>query len=112
MNAGDFDRKVTFERITPGAANGFNEPTEVWETLCQAWAKRMDVSDSEKVQAGEEGNALVARFRVRSTAKTRSLTGDDRMVLDGVWNIKGAKEVSGAGRRRQIEVTAVRDNDG
>lgn len=104
--AGEMDRRARFERNAEGAVNGFNESSDGWGKLCNAWAKRVDISDKERIATGAEASTLVARFTVRSTPKTRGLTTDDRLICDGAtWNIRGVKEARG-GRNRFIEVTA------
>jgi len=108
---GKLDRRIIIERLTEGAVNGFNEPAETWATFIAVWAKRADVSDGEKVAGGQLGGAQVSRFTVRSSTKTRSVTGKDRLNYDGsIWNLTGAKETK-LGRNRFIEFTAVRDSD-
>lgn len=111
MNAGSLDRRITIQRLTEGAQNGFGEPAETWADLTTVWASREDVRDSEKVAAGQRDTALMSRFVVRSSSVTRTVTAIDQLSYDGgVWNIQGVKETKD-GRKRFIEITATRDSD-
>lgn len=105
------DTKITLLRRDESARNAFNEVDEsdaAYSAIGHAFAARTDISDSEKIAAGQEISVSVARFVVRSNAKTRTLTGGDRLrTAEGVWNIKGAKP-SSKGRARMIELTAER----
>lgn len=108
--AQDLDRRITFRRWVAGEPNEFNEVTEAWVDLATVWAKRRDVSDSEKFAAGQVGAALQTRFTVRSSTLTRTVTAADQIVhAERVWNIIGVKEAD-EGRNRFIEITAVADS--
>lgn len=110
---GELDRRVQIQRATK-VADEFNEPVETWGDLGTVWAKRRDFSDSQRIEflaAGQVGAFSVARFTVRFTSLTRTVTPVDRLMHEGaVWQINGVKEV-GAGRRSFIEITASRDAD-
>ncbi len=107
IGAGRLDRRITIERATV-AANEFNEPVQTWAALTTIWAAREDVTAQEKDAAGERGAALMARFRVRSTSVTRTVTPDDRINHDGaIWNITEVSETRD-GRRRFLWIRAVR----
>jgi SPP1 family predicted phage head-tail adaptor len=113
ITANELDRRITLQRSTT-TAGPLNEPIEVWDDLAKVWARRRDASDSQKIEyiaAGQTGSFIVARFTVRSSAVTRSVTPVDQIVHDGkVWDIKGVKEAD-EGRHRFIEITASRDAD-
>lgn len=103
---------MAFERLQPGAANGFNEPAELWVEIGRAWAERADVYDTERIAAGDEYSSLRARFFVRSSALTRGLSSMDRLLADGrQWEIRGVKEAKGK-RHELIEITAVTRSGG
>lgn len=109
--ASSLDRRIAVERATEGAANGFGEPSVTWSEIATLWAAREDVSDAEKVAAGQRDTARLSRFVVRSSADTRAITSADRLVHDGAtWEIKGVKETRD-GRQRFLEITAVTDSD-
>ncbi|UUP19509.1 phage head closure protein [Nitratireductor thuwali] len=109
--AGKLDRKITIRRFT-SVPNEFNEPVETWsDFLPNIWARREDVSDGEKFAAGQVGSSLRSRFVIRSSTASRTVTPVDRLVHEGsTYNIHGVKETK-EGRRRFIEITAVKDND-
>ncbi|OLP56667.1 phage head-tail joining protein [Rhizobium rhizosphaerae] len=113
LNSSQLDRRITIQRATT-AVDGFNEAIEAWSDIATIWAKRRDVSDSAKIEflaAGQIGSFAAARFTVRSSTLTRTITPVDRMIHDGrVWAINGVKEAD-EGRRRFIEITASRDAD-
>ena len=111
MDAGKLDRRITIERLAEGAVNGFGEPAETWATLTAVAANRADVSDTEKVSAGQRSSALMSRFVIRSSTVTRTVTTLDRLNYDNrIWNIQGVKETS-EGRNHWIEITATRESD-
>jgi SPP1 family predicted phage head-tail adaptor len=105
MSAGKLDRRIVIERAT-STPNAFNEPVLVWAPLLTVWAERKDVSDAEKMSAGQISSMLMSRFVIRSSAAAKGVKPADRVNYDGrVWNIYGAKETSD-GRNRFIEITA------
>jgi SPP1 family predicted phage head-tail adaptor len=109
--AGSLDRRITIQRATEGAQDGFGHPAMTWVSLTTVWASRADVSDGERVAAGQRDTSLMSRFVIRSSAIARTVTAIDRISYDGaIWQIKGVKE-TGAGRLRFIEITAVKDSD-
>lgn len=111
MAAGPLDRRITIQRNTPGATNGFNEAAESWADYVTVWAGRTDVRDSEKVAAGQVMGSLMCRFRIRSSSETRTVTTKDRLSYDSrTWQIHGVKE-STEGRNRFIEITASAEID-
>ncbi|MDG3040441.1 head-tail adaptor protein [Roseicyclus marinus] len=104
MTAGKLDRRVQFRRASL-VDNGFEE-VETWADHGAAmYAEKLDLSDGERWRAGEVAAQVTTRFRVRSSAFTRSLTPKDRMVCEGLtYDIAGIKE-SGT-RRTMLEITA------
>ena len=107
----DLNRRIVIER---GVAtfNAFNEPVVTWARLVDLWARRLDVSDGEKLAAGKVGSFVVARFLVRhEPARRAGILPSDRIRHDGlVWSIHGIKETS-EGLRRWIEITAAASAD-
>lgn len=109
--AGKLDRRITIERVA-SVPNTYNEPVETWSVLITVWAQRKDVSNSEKLAAGEVGSALNSRFVIRSSSITRTVTPVDRINYDqAIWNIQGVKETL-EGQNRFLEITAARRTDG
>lgn len=108
---GELDRRITIQRLTEGAQNGFGEPVETWADLATVWAKRQDVSDDEKVAAGQRSSAIMTRFVIRSSTTAKTITAQDRLSYDGtLWNIHGVKETA-EGRNRFLEITAASESD-
>ena len=108
--AGNLDRRIVIERAT-STNNALNEPQQTWATLTTVWAQRKDVSDGEKLAAGQVGSHLSSRFVIRSNPTTKAITPSDRINYDGsIWSIFGIKETS-EGRNRFLEITAAKDDD-
>ena len=116
--AGNLDRRITIERFT-STTNAFNEEVKAWLPFITVWASREDVSDGEKVAAGQGGASLRSRFVIRWSDDSQTITPMDRISYGTVpgspeqpviWSIHGVKETKD-GRRRFIEITAVRDSD-
>ncbi|WP_288430207.1 phage head closure protein [uncultured Agrobacterium sp.] len=106
MEAGDLDRRITFQR-SQETSNEMNEPVENWSDLMTVWARRRDVSDSEKDAAGQVGGSLMSRFVVRSSEQAKAVLLTDRIFHDDKsWNIRGIKQAD-EGRNRFLEITAV-----
>lgn len=103
MTIDRFDRRIQFRRATQ-ADDGLGI-VATWEDHgTPIWAGKGDISDSERLRAGEVAAQITTRFRVRSSAFTRALTAKDRLVCDGVeYDISGVKEI---GRRYKLEITA------
>lgn len=109
MDAGKLDRRITLQRYGV-TYDEWNQPTEGWADLGKRWASKEDVSDGEKIRAGQVGASISTRFRVRYDGLTSTITAADRLVCEGIeYAIAGTKE--GDGRRREIEITASRPND-
>lgn len=110
MAAGKLDRRIVIERATT-TFDAFNSPVETWAPLLTVWAERKDVSDAEKVSAGQVSSMLMSRFVIRSSVAAKGVTPKDRVSYDGaVWNIFGIKETP-HGRNRFLEITAGRNLD-
>ncbi|OLS46651.1 hypothetical protein BV509_09105 [Rhodovulum sulfidophilum] len=108
MNANRLDRRIQARRVvrTPDGLGGHDE---AWIDYGAAFAgPRHDISDTEKFTAGAILATVTARFVVRHTAHTASLTPRDRITCDDAeWEIDGIKEVPRP-RRRFLEITATR----
>lgn len=110
MAAGKVDRRIVIQRATT-VPNELNEPVETWATYATVWASREDVSDGEKMSAGQVSSMLMSRFVIRSSLTAKGVTPKDRISHDGgIWNIFGIKETR-HGRNRFIEITAGRKLD-
>lgn len=112
MKSGDLDRWLTIERFTSTQDPGSGENIEAWSTLATVRTKYEPVSDGEKVQAGEVGSTLMARFTVRHAPAWEDINPKDRLVFDGrTFDVIGAKEATKEGRLRAIEITAASRSD-
>lgn len=111
IGKGQLDRRITIQRST-STANALNEPVLTWsDYLCREPAMRRDVSDGEKMAAGQIGSFLRSRFTIRASQKSRAITPKDRMIHDcATWSIHGIKEAADQ-RGRFLEITAVKDAD-
>ena len=102
------DVKIVFKRNAETGRTAANEVISGLVIIASAYAEKTDVSDGEKVTAGHEASARVARFVFRSVlANSAGLNTKDTLHLGGVaWNIKGVKDAPRRGRG-YLEVTAV-----
>lgn len=108
--AGQLDRRITIQRFT-ATQDAFGGDVETWVDLKTVSAKRMDLSDSERLAADQVNATQMSRFVVRSSAITRDVTPKDRINHDGgSWDIHGIKETR-EGRKRFLEITAARQAD-
>ncbi len=109
--AQELDRSITIVKLdVETGRNEMNEP--IYGTEATKYrAKRSDVSDGEKFQAGGVGGFLSARFVIRSTVRSRSINASDELHHDAqTWNIVGIKETQD-GRNRFLEISATAEAD-
>ena len=103
MTAGKLDRRVQFERYTL-TDDGFQKVKQWAAHGSPVWASKQDVSDGERMRAGEVSATLTTRWVVRSSAFTRAITAKDALTYNGVtFAIFGIKEI---GRNDMLEITA------
>lgn len=109
MSAGKLDRRIQFRRYTT-SDDGFSQ-VETWgDHGTPVSASKKDISDGERISAGEVSATLTSRFTVRSSVFTRDLNAKDRVVYSGnTFNIFGIKEI---GRNNMLEITAGAKVDG
>lgn len=110
MNAGQLDRRIQVQRATQ-TPDGYGGFTSEWaDHGAPQPARRRDVSDAERMNAGAWDNKLVTRFVIRASAFGRGIRRYDRIVHEGVtFEIDGIKEVPGQ-RRGFLEITAWTDD--
>lgn len=111
IGAGELNRRAVFYKRAGTARNALNEPVgdRVVHTIVKA--RRRDLSDAERLQAGREDVVLTARFVVRSRPRTRRIAGADDFDCDGrVWKVVGIKQLD-RGRNGFLEITAVSLDD-
>ena len=101
MKAGDLDRQIRIERATK-TPNGLGGYTLGWAPLATVWASKKDVSDGERIRAGELAASVETRFQIRwglgVTVQDRVVTLDDGRV----WQLSAVKEI---GRHDGQELT-------
>lgn len=111
MAAGKLDRRIAIERFNENGRNEYNEPIKTWEAFTTISAKKTDLSDREKLSAGQVNSVRMSRFVIRYSTKSRTISPKDRIRFDGlIWDINGIKEVSEK-RKRYIELTALAQSD-
>ncbi len=114
--AGGLDRRITIQRSTAGT-DPFNAESLTWTDYITVSAQRRDFAEGERFAsearaAGQVGSQILARFKVRSSSLTRTITARDRLSHDGAtWNIKLAPYETLDGRQRFIWITAAMDAD-
>lgn len=106
MNPGLLDRQVTLRARS--VSNGVSgQPTESWSNLATVWARKLDISGSERNDQGQEvakGHTLFI-IRYRSDVNTTN-----RVSYGGVeYDITFIKEM---GRQVLLELTTEVRTDG
>lgn len=108
MNAGEFDRRITVERMT-STPDEFNAPVERWLPLATVWASKRDVKDGERLRADGISSQITTRFRIRHSRLVADINPSDRVIFNGLtYDIVAVKEL---GRIEGIEITAAARND-
>jgi head-tail adaptor len=103
------DLRITIERSAP-ALGSQGDLVDVWSTYITIWAGRRDVSTIETFRAREVAAELSARFVVRWSPETNTITPKDRIIDEhGVrYEIIGRRETL---RRQWFEIDAVERPD-
>lgn len=102
------DRHLTMLRVT--MLNGPSGAKEQVDDIGKIWASRADVSDAEKLAAGQIQSTVVARFVTPANTASRKLRPKDRLSDRGmVFHVTGIKEF---GARHMLEITAEALGDG
>ncbi len=84
MRIPKLDHRITIQRNTP-TTNTYNEPVESWGDYITVWASRRDASAREGYKAAEVGSEITARFTIRYSSETATITAKDRVILqDGL----------------------------
>lgn len=108
MLAGALDRRIQFLRA-PMVDDGLStRPGEFVNLGTPVWGSRKDISDGEKAAAGSTYGEVSARFVVRATSFTRTITTKDMLTEGGRrFHILGMKELG----RDGFEFTATTRTD-
>lgn len=104
MRASELDRQIEIQRAI-FARDSFNNavPTS-WNSFAKVRAKKLNVSDGERIAAQEVGADITLRFQIRWNSKVATINAKDRIVFEGkTYGILGVKEL---GRRVGREITA------
>jgi SPP1 family predicted phage head-tail adaptor len=102
MRAGDLNRRVTVLRGV--LSTGLQRQVGAFEEVALLWAAKSDVSDGERLRAGQMGAEITTRFRVRNATTARGITPADRLRCGGRdYDILGIKE---SDRGDYLELTA------
>ncbi|WP_447727274.1 head-tail adaptor protein [Sphingomonas koreensis] len=103
--AGELDRRVEIWRSVPvdnGTGTVPGEPGKI----ATRWARKLDVSDSERVRAAEQGQEVGTRFLMRSGPLTRTISGKDQIKHGGrFYEVTGTKD--SPDREDGVEITTV-----
>jgi hypothetical protein len=103
--AGELDRTVMIyaaDMKDDGTATVAGEPIFVGKRS----ARKIDVSDGERMRAAQNGDQLITRFLVRADSLTRTINGTHVLECRGAWFEVSAAKESGE-RENGIEITAV-----
>ena len=104
MPAGKRDRRITIQRATITQDPGSGENVETWGTLATVWAEKADVSDRERLAAGEVQAELTTRFRILYSDTVADVGPTDRVMYAGrTYNIEAVREI---GFREGLEISA------
>jgi SPP1 family predicted phage head-tail adaptor len=103
--AGSLDRSVDIMRASV-SDDGISRNLGAYAKIAERRARKLDISDGERLRVGQQAQDLTARFLMRWDAVTTTITARDRLVCEGrTYDVVGAKEW-GDRRRRYIEITA------
>ncbi|MFG6535553.1 head-tail adaptor protein [Sulfitobacter sp. 1A16787] len=107
--AGAMRDRITLERETGGALDGYGNPTGLaWDVLAEVWGDLREAPGREVIAAGRvEGQAL-ATLRLRTSKTIRGLTSADRVRARGhIWAIT-APPIQATPKGDVLEVTLER----
>lgn len=103
MRAGALDRKLTLRHATM-TTDKYGEEVPTWTDLATVWASKVDIRDSERIQAAATGASVTTRFQIRWSTVVKALTTKDQVVCEGrAYQVTAIKEL---GRRSGLEITA------
>lgn len=85
MNTGQFDQRVTVERLMGDAVDDYGQPIATWTPLCTVWAAVEPLSGREYFAASMMVAEVTTRIRLRYRP---GLTVTDRVNHEGkLYNI-------------------------
>lgn len=95
MDAGDFDRRITLQRLGVAVDDGFTKTPGAWGTLAIVWAQIVPYSrpSKEHLAATEMSAESYLIFRIRRDAAWADLSAKDQILYNGhVHNITFVRE--------------------
>lgn len=111
MEAGRLDRRIMLKR--PRAAeDAMGQPVPNWDdaTVAPISARKLDISDGERLKAEQVGVAVTSRFHIRRASEWADLDASWQLDHEGqLFQITGVKELlshGDHGRRVGHEITA------
>ena len=103
MDAGKFDRRVTFEKKVE-TQNDYGELEASWQFVATVWARRLSSKGREFYSGGQILGANDLGIQVRYSPQVAELTQLDRFIYKGkAYNIKSIDEVE---RREYLTILA------
>jgi SPP1 family predicted phage head-tail adaptor len=110
VHTGPLNRKIVVEQFLE-TRNELNEQEKHWTPIATLWASYEPISDGERFRANENAATASARFVVRSTSLSRSISALDRVNFQGVvYQVVHVKEKGG--RNVGLELTCKARADG
>lgn len=101
-NAGLFQDKAVFQRLSEGAVDDYGNVYTGWAALGTRAADMRERTGKETVNSGALTDQAIATMRCRADSFTRAVTAADRVVIRGyTWAIKNVMQVDA--RNTQIE---------
>ena len=104
-HAGRLDHRLTILRGT-ATASAYNEQVLTFSTYATVWASRRDASAGESYKADAVEAKITARFAVRFSPETATITPKDRVQVEGglTYDVTKVREVA---RNKWLEIDAV-----
>lgn len=82
LSAGQRNHRVRFERRVPGGDDGYGNPLpESWTALATVWAGFRPKFGREQLEAGRLESSMQGTLTVLSSAATRAIAADSRVVF-------------------------------
>ncbi|RUT32640.1 head-tail adaptor protein [Arsenicitalea aurantiaca] len=109
IDGGRRDRRIRLERAVETGRDAMNAAIYAWHEIATVWAEKVDVSDRERMAAGEVAAEITTRFRCDWSPALDGLNPKDRLVMgSAVFDIWGVKEL---GTREGLEITTAKRAD-
>lgn len=82
LSAGQRNHRIRFERRVPGGDDGYGNPLpETWTAQATVWAGFRPKFGREQLEAGRLESSMQGTLAVLSSAATRAITADSRIVF-------------------------------